>query len=146
MHFCQINNNLLYLYVVGTQKLTHKVLSTKILYNTSHRINTQQGTNTPQWETQVVDFFDLLCYNYNYKNYQRKLYCSSGVIFNFLSFSFSLRQIFLLFFLQILFLLPSLPFLQLQSLFLSPQLSCTPSSVSGIFFLLYQFPPLILKF
>ena len=69
MHFCQINNNLLYLYVVGTQKLTHKVLSTKILYNTSHKINTQQGTNTPQWETQVVAFFDLLCYNYNYKNY-----------------------------------------------------------------------------
>ena len=66
--------------IVGTQNLSLEVLTSKFYYNSSHNLNTnkQQGINTPQWETQAVDFFNHSCYNYNYRRCYRKLSCSYG--------------------------------------------------------------------
>ena len=44
-----------------------KVSSLEFYYNNSHilNINKQQEIHTPQWETQVVDFFDYKYYRHN---------------------------------------------------------------------------------
>ena len=34
-------------------------------YSNNQHVSKQEGINTPQWETQVIDFFVLIYYNFN---------------------------------------------------------------------------------
>ena len=59
----------LLIHIVGTQNLAPVELTSELDDNSLHNlhINKQQGINTPQWETQAMNFFDYSCNNYNYK-------------------------------------------------------------------------------
>ena len=52
--------------ITGTQKLALEEFSRDYHYDYSNNlyISKQQGINIPQWKTQIIDFFDLKCYNF----------------------------------------------------------------------------------
>ena len=105
----------------------------------------RKGKNTPQWETQAIDLSKLMYYNFKLVIIIDNSYVP--MLLSLLSLSPPPWQIFLITisfstFFSDLSSFTSLLLLQLQSLFLSLQLSCCLPEPQGYFLQLYRIPPL----